>query len=81
MAQNPVHHATSETARFPPQRRVITAIAMVLVIAGFYILREHWGHVAGYWPYLLLAACPLIHLFGGHGSHNHGSSRDQNFTT
>ncbi|WP_142244372.1 DUF2933 domain-containing protein, partial [Klebsiella pneumoniae] len=23
------------------------------------LLREHWSHVAGYWPYLLLLVCPL----------------------
>nr|WP_157264277.1 DUF2933 domain-containing protein [Azohydromonas aeria] len=44
---------------------------MLLLIGGFYLLREHWGHVAGLWPYLLLLACPLMHLFG-HGSHGHG---------
>ena len=42
---------------------------MLLVIAGFYLLREHWGHLAGYWVYLLLLACPLMHLMHGHGNH------------
>ena len=46
-------------------------IVMLLLIGGFYLLREHWGHVAGLWPYLLLLACPLMHLFG-HGGHGHG---------
>lgn len=47
------------------------AVAMVVLIAGFYLLREHWNHVAGAWPYLLLLLCPLMHLFGhrGHKSH------------
>jgi hypothetical protein len=30
--------------------------------------------VAGSWPYLLLLACPLMHVFhghGGHGGHHH----------
>lgn len=42
---------------------------MVALIAGFYLLREHWNPVAGYWPYLLLLACPLMHLFHRHGGH------------
>ena len=44
---------------------------MLLLIGGFYLLREHWGHVTGLWPYLLLLACPLMHLFHGHGHHGH----------
>ncbi len=57
------------------------AVAMLAVIAGFYFLREHWQHVAGSWPYLLLLACPLMHMFHGHGGHgghhHHGPGRNQ----
>lgn len=41
----------------------------VVLVGAFYVLREHWGHVAGLLPYLLLLACPLLHLFHGHGGH------------
>jgi hypothetical protein len=55
------------------------ALATVALIAGFYLLREHWGHVLGYWPYVLLLPCPLMHLMHGHGGHgrhgNHAQSR------
>ena len=46
---------------------------MVVVIVGFYVLREHWGHALGIAPYLLLLACPVMHIFmhGGH-VHQHG---------
>ena len=47
---------------------------MLAVIASFYLLREHWQHLGGSWIYLLLLACPLMHLMhghGGHGQHNH----------
>ncbi|WP_439608076.1 DUF2933 domain-containing protein [Hydrogenophaga sp.] len=59
------------------------ALATVALIAGFYLLREHWGHVLGYWPYLLLLACPLMHLMhgnshGGYGSHSQNSGFTQN---
>ena len=48
-----------------------------LLIAGFFVLAEHTAHVLGVLPYLLLLACPLLHLFhgghgGGHGSHHGG---------
>lgn len=49
------------------------ALLMVAMIAAFYVLREHWSHVASKWIYLLLLACPLIHLFYGHGGHDGGS--------
>ena len=48
------------------------ALATAALIAGFYMVREHWGHVLGYWPYLLLLACPLMHLMHGHGHGGHG---------
>lgn len=47
------------------------ALLMLAAIAVFALLREHWAHVAGYWPYLILLACPLMHLFGHHGGHGH----------
>ena len=42
-----------------------------LAVAGFFLFTEHRAHVLGVLPYLLLLACPLMHLFmhGGHGSH------------
>ncbi len=49
------------------------AIFMVILIVSFYLLREHWGHIFGFWPYLILLACPLMHLMHGHGGHHHGS--------
>ena len=43
-----------------------------LAIAGFFLLTEHKAHVLGALPFLLLLACPLLHLFhhGGHGKHS-----------
>lgn len=53
------------------------ALLMVALIGGFYLLREHWSHVAGNWIYLLLLACPLMHLFHGHRGHcGHGGHGD-----
>ena len=49
----------------------IVAAVMLVVIVGFYALREHWGHALGLAPYLLLLACPLMHVFM-HGGHGHG---------
>jgi hypothetical protein len=44
-----------------------------LLIAGYFLITEHRAHVVPYLPFLLLAACPLMHLFHGHGGHGgHG---------
>jgi hypothetical protein len=62
-----------------------------LAIGGFYLIAEHRAHLwlALPWlPWLLLAACPLMHLFMHHGhggngedrgdtADGHSSSRDQ----
>jgi hypothetical protein len=45
------------------------------LVAVFFVLREHWGHALGLAPYLLLLACPLLHLFHGHGRHRHQDDR------
>ncbi|HKP64206.1 MAG TPA: DUF2933 domain-containing protein [Polyangiales bacterium] len=46
-------------------------VCVLLAIAGFYLWTEHQAHVLGALPYLLLLACPIIHLFmhRGHGKH------------
>jgi hypothetical protein len=42
-----------------------------LAVAAFYLLTEHTAHIYEAWPFLLIALCPLMHLFmhGGHGGH------------
>jgi hypothetical protein len=44
------------------------------VIIGGYLALWHGQHVAAALPFLVLLACPLMHIFmhGGHG-HHHGS--------
>lgn len=67
-----MNHPVDETEvpQAPRSRRPLTvAMLMVALIVVFYLLREHWGHLAGLWPYLLLLACPLMHLLHGHGGH------------
>ena len=65
------HILTDRTAREVPRTHVAWkgAAIMLVAIVGFYVLREHWGHALGVAPYLLLLACPLMHIFmhGGHG--------------
>lgn len=66
--------ATAPSGR---SKKLIGAVIMLAFIGAFFLLREHWSHIAGYWTYLLLLACPLMHLFHGHGGHgSHEDSSD-----
>ena len=51
------------------------AIGLVVIggVAAYFLLTEHLAHVVGVLPYLLLLACPLMHVFmhGGHGHQDH----------
>ena len=62
-------------------------IKLVLIgfslIGAFFLLAEHRAHVLPFVPWLLLAACPLMHFFmhgrHGHGGHqSHGGDRPGN---
>ncbi|MEQ1945440.1 DUF2933 domain-containing protein [Mesorhizobium sp. VNQ89] len=44
-----------------------------LLIAAFFLLSEHRAHALGVLPILLLAACPLLHMFMHSGHQGHGS--------
>lgn len=58
----------------PASRGYNWILIAFLAIAAFFLITEHRAHLLGALPYLLLLACPLMHLFhhghGGHGTHN-----------
>ena len=49
---------------------LMLAVASAATIGLFFLLREHWAHASPYLPYLVLLACPLMHLLHGHGGHD-----------
>lgn len=49
-------------------------LSLAIAGMGAYLLIKHTGHVLDAIPFLLLLACPLMHLFGHHGRH-HSSQR------
>lgn len=57
---------------------VAIAAAVFVVAAGYLLWGEHRPHVLGILPYLLLLACPLMHVFmhGGHGARGHHHDAD-----
>ena len=75
-------HST-ETPGFWRSRSGIGFI-VIGAVAGYFLLTEHLAHVIGVLPYVLLLACPLMHMFmhhghGGHGpeNHEHKSTEDK----
>lgn len=43
-------------------------------VAAYFLLNEHRAHFLGALPFMLLLACPLMHLFMHHGHAGHGSA-------
>ena len=62
--------------------RAKVAFGVFAIIAAFFIVVEHRAHLLPYLPLLLLAACPLMHVFmhrghGGHGGHRGRDGRNR----
>lgn len=52
------------------------------IVAGYFLWTEHRAHLQQWWPYALLLACPLMHVFmhkghGGHANQSPGSDEDR----
>ena len=59
-----------------PNRRGTWMLWGFVAVAAYFLWTEHQAHVIQYLPFLMLLACPLMHLFhhGGHGRHGgHGT--------
>ena len=50
-------------------RRIKQVFVLFAIVGGFFIVAEHRAHLLPYLPWLLLAACPLMHVFMHHGKH------------
>lgn len=53
----------------------IVLIGFLLVIA-YFLWTEHRAHIIPFLPFLLLALCPLMHVFMHHG-HQHRHEEDE----
>ncbi|MBA4208234.1 MAG: hypothetical protein C0454_01745 [Parvibaculum sp.] len=66
-----------------PRRVSAPTIALwgFMAIGAFYLIAEHRAHLLGWLPWLIILACPLLHIFmhgrhGGHDHHGEGSSSE-----
>jgi hypothetical protein len=51
--------------------RVGIGFLVLAAVAAWFLWEEHRAHLLGAVPYLLLLACPLMHLFMHRGRHGH----------
>jgi methionine-rich copper-binding protein CopC len=75
------HHQAADAQGSFRTSRAFLVYAALAIIAGFLLWTEHLAHALGFLPYLLLLACPLMHLFmhgdhAGHGTHTRGDRFD-----
>jgi hypothetical protein len=60
--------------------RANLVLLVFLGVGGFYLVSEHWAHLLGVGPLvLLLGVCIGMHFFmhGGHGGHGAGSKESE----
>ncbi|MBI2970224.1 MAG: DUF2933 domain-containing protein [Gammaproteobacteria bacterium] len=60
-------------------RRHNLVMWVFFAIILYFLVTEHWAHIVPYLPWLLLLACPLLHVYmhgghGGHGQHDKGGN-------
>lgn len=58
--------------------RFNAGLLAVIAVIAYFLLSEHKAHFINYLPYLLLLACPLLHLLMHGGAHSHGGHSADN---
>ena len=58
------------------RRRTGPALALFSLglVGAFVVISKHWGHALGLLPYIILLACPALHLVS-HGGHRRAQGR------
>jgi Flp pilus assembly protein TadB len=60
------------------KQRFVGLCVLVVAVATLMVLTGHGPHVVGYLPFLILFACPLLHMFmhSKHGAHGKSHKAD-----
>jgi len=64
------------TDNVPKGLRLRWPIVVLAIVALGLIAYDHRAHVLSVLPYLLLLACPFLHVFHGHG-HSHAQHKGE----
>jgi hypothetical protein len=77
MTHDHAHHGQTGARKgsFFSSRANIVLIGF-LAIAGYFLITEHYAHIVPFLPWLLLLACPIMHLFMHGGHHGHDQTSD-----
>ena len=69
------HDVQPGQTKAPPFWRSRYGLGLVVfgAVAAYFLLSEHRAHFLGALPFMLLLACPLMHVFMHHGHGGHGS--------
>ncbi len=70
-------HVHPEDAPSFWRSRYALGLIVIGAVAGYFLLTEHLAHVMGALPFLLLLACPLMHVFMHHGQGGQGGPAHQ----
>lgn len=70
----PLHTSDAPIPRSFWRSRYAVGLIVFGAIAAYFLLSEHRAHFFGALPFLLLLACPLMHIFMHHGHAEHGES-------
>jgi len=70
-----VQHRDADSASPFWRTRYALGLLVFGAVAAYFLLSEHRAHFLGALPFLLLLACPFMHLFmhGGHAGHGGGN--------
>jgi hypothetical protein len=71
-----MRHDSDPAPRDTSRTRMVFALCVFLAIAAFFLFTGHAAHVFGVLPFLLLLACPFMHLFMHHGHNDTASQPD-----
>ncbi|OYD95758.1 hypothetical protein CDG76_12580 [Nostoc sp. 'Peltigera membranacea cyanobiont' 210A] len=80
------HGSSNQPQPNHQQTRLSLPIKLVLYVSigiiAYFLITEHWAHLAGFLPYSLLFICIFMHLFmhggyGGHGGDQGGNSQSR----
>lgn len=65
------------TEQVPKRKHIHWTIWCLLGVGAVLFVYDHWTHTLGVLPYLLVLACPLIHIFmhRGHNRHIRGDDK------
>jgi len=72
------HRADEHTGNAPSRHPYAWTVWAVAALGGVLLVIDHWAHVLGVLPFLVILACPLMHFFmhRGHGHGRHGTKKE-----